>query len=123
MPPSPLMQAPMGSTGPASPPTDNAGSGADGMSKVREAIKLLEMALPSLPSGSEPHKVVLQCITSLAKIAPASAEVPGIQNTQLMGLQQKAQQSAPMMALMRAMGSTAGPGGDGGAPPAAGPEA
>lgn len=113
----------MGSTGPASPPTDSAGSAVDGMSKVREAIKLLEMSLPGLPSGSEPHKTVLQCITSLAKIAPASAEVPGVQQAQLQGLQQKAQAMAPLMALQRAMQAKEAAGGGGGGAEGASPEA
>lgn len=119
MPPLPLMMPPMGSAGPASPPTANPGAMADAMSKVREAINLLELALPSLEIGSEPHSAVLKALPALSKTVPASEAVPGVQNTQLLALQQKAQQSAAMQAVMRAMGGGGGggPGGPPGAPP------
>lgn len=90
--------------GPASAPTDNPGLAADAMSKVHECIKLLEMALPSLPTGSEPHKAVLDAVGKLSKACPPTEAVPGVQTTQLAGLRQEAAQSAPLMALARAMG-------------------
>lgn len=90
------------------------------MSKVREAVKLLELSLPALPTGSEPHKAVVDSLGKLSKAFPASEEVPGIQSTQLQALQQKAQQSAMMQALLRqSQAGAAGAGGPpgGGAPP------
>ena len=123
MPPLPMMMPPMGSAGPASPPTANPGAMADSMSKVREAIHLLELALPGLAIGSEPHSAVVKALPGLSKAVPASEAVPGVQNTQLLALQQRAQQSAAMQAVMRAMGGGAGgpPGGPGAPPGPPGP--
>ena len=118
MPPvSPLMmKPPMGSSGPASPPTANPGLMADASSKVREAIKLLEMALPSLPTGSETHKAVIDMLSKGSKAFPATEEVPGIQDTQLKGLADQAKKSAMIQALMRQSGAGAGPPGMGASP-------
>jgi hypothetical protein len=73
------------------------------MSKVREATKLLELALSALPLGSDPHKAVSKAIADLSKSVPASAEIPGIQATELRALQENAQKAAPMQALLRSM--------------------
>ncbi len=99
----------MGFAGPASPPTGTPGIAADAMSKVREAIKLIELALPGLPPGTEAHKNTIDALGKLSKAFPASEEVPGVQNTQLQALQQQAQKSAMMQALMRAMQGAGGP--------------
>lgn len=95
---------PMGPADPASAPTPDAGLAADSLSKVREAVNLLELALPGLPLGSEPHKAVLDAVQKLSKTAPPSAEVPGVQMTQLAGLQQKAKQSQMLQQIAGAMG-------------------
>ena len=122
MPPAPLMQPPMGSAGPASPPTGNPGMAADSMSKMREAIKLIEMALPGLPPGSEGHKNVIDALGKLSKSFPATDEVPGVQNTQLKNLAEQAQKTAMLQAVLRQGqgGATPPPPGaaPGGPPPA-----
>lgn len=86
-------------------PTPDAGLAADSLSKVREAVKMLEMALPGIPLGSEPHKAVLSAIQSISKVVPPSSEVPGVQMTQLAGLAQQAQQSQILQQLTQAMGA------------------
>jgi len=107
----------LGPTGPASPPTANPGLEADAVSKAREAVKLLEMALPKLPTGGEGHKAVIDSLQKLSKAFPATEEVPGIQNTQLLGLQQQAKQQAMLQAVMRQRQAGAAP--PGATPPAA----
>lgn len=89
---------------------------ADSLSKVREAINILELALPGLEVGSEPHAVVVKALPQLLKAVPASEAVSGVQNTQLLALQQRAQQSAAMQSVLRAMGGPGGPAGPGGPP-------
>lgn len=84
------------------------------MSQVHEAITILEKALPNLQVGSDQHKATVDSIGKLAKAFPATAKMPGIQNTTLMSLMRDAQQSAPMKAIQ---GGMAGGGGAGGAPP------
>ncbi len=120
MPPEPMMMGQqMGPAAPASAPTANPGLMADSLSKVREAVRLCELALPGLPVGSEEHKSVMGMITAGAKVAPSSAMPEGVQTTQLQGLQESAQKSAIMQALMRNLG---GQGAGGGMPPGGGQE-
>ena len=101
--PFPMQPQPQGGTGPASPPTGNPGIAADALSKVREAVKMLELALQALPLGSEPHKAVAKAVSDLSRAAPASEEIPGVQATQLRSLAENAQKAAPMQALMRSL--------------------
>lgn len=95
---------PMGPADPASAPTPDAGSAVQAMSQVREAVRMLEMALPQLPLGSEPHKKVLDAIQNLSKAVPPSNDVPGVQMTTLAQVGQQAQQSQALQALTAAMG-------------------
>lgn len=91
------------------------------MSQVRQAIDLLQKALPSLPIGSEPHKSVLAAIQGVSKAVPPTSEIPGVQANNLRDLQQQAQQGGMIQALMRSMGSGgANPASPGGAAPAGG---
>ena len=117
LPPSLMGQPPIGSAGPAGPRSGNPGAAADSMTKVREAVHLLEMALPGLPVGSEPHKAVLKMIQDGAKLVPSQGEEPGVQQSTLAGLQDRAKQQSMLQALMSSMG---GAGGAGGAPPGGG---
>lgn len=94
---------------------------------MREAIKLIEMALPKLPTGAEQHKAAVDALGKLSKAFPASEEVPGVQNTQLLALAQRAKQMAMLQAVQRQQQSQQGaggapPGAEGGAPPAAPPQ-
>lgn len=114
----PGMGAPAaGSTGSMSAPSPNPGLMADSLSKIGTAVQMLQTALPGLPVGDEVQKAVLDAITKLSKIAPASAQVPGVQATQLRGLGQQAQEGAMLQSLMRALQA---PQSGAGAPPAAG---
>lgn len=111
---------------PIAVPSGNPGQAAQALSQLREAVRLLETALPNLPTGSEPHKTALNAISSLAKHVPASSEVPGVQQTQLRNLQQSAGQNAMMTGLMRSLGGAgSAPGGvpshSGGTTPGASP--
>lgn len=63
----------------------------------------MEMALPGLPVGSEPHKDTIKAISSLSKSVPASSEVPGVQQTTLADLQQQAQKSSMFQNVQRAL--------------------
>src|SRR5215471_6515846 len=117
MPPSLSGQPPMGAS-PISVPTGSPGSNAGAMAKVREAINILQAALPELGAGTEPYKAVLNSLQSLNKYVSPSAEVPGIQQTALKDLQSQAQKSAMMRQVMNSLGG-AGAGGSPGSLPAA----
>jgi len=118
MPPLPMTPPGIGSAGAAGPRTGNPGAAADAMTKVREAIHLLEIALPSLPVGSEPHKAVLKMIQDGSKIAPVGQENAGVQQATLAGLMDRAKQMQQLTALQGSMQPPGGaPAPGGGAPP------
>lgn len=122
MPPEPMQPPVMGYPGPSGPPTQNPGLMAQGMSMVREAVQLLQKSLQAFPIGSEEHDAVLNMVQKGAKLAPASAGIPGVQATTLQGLGQDAQKQAMLQALMRRaqQGQGGGEAGGGAPPPGAG---
>jgi hypothetical protein len=81
---------------------------ADALTKVREAVHLLEMSLPGLPVGSEPHKQVLKMIQDGAKLVPSNQEHGAVQQSTLAGLQDRAKQMQMMQMLQHAMSSGGG---------------
>jgi hypothetical protein len=95
-------------------PTGSPGGNANALSQVREAIKILEKALPDLPTGSDPYKAVLSAIQSVSRHVTPSAEVPGVQQTTLRNMQQSAQQSGMLQSLMRSLGGAGAAGSPGG---------
>src|SRR5258708_23586570 len=115
MPPALSGQPAMGAS-PVAAPSGNPGEAANAMSVVREAVKLLEQALPKLPTGSDPYKSVLSAIQSVSRHVTPAEESPGVQKTALSNLAADAQKSAPMQALMRSLGG-AGSGARGSWPP------
>lgn len=103
---------------PVGAPTGSPGKSANALAQVREAIKLLEMALPSLPTGSDPYKAVLSSIQSVSKHVSPADEVPGVQQTALRDLQQGAGKNAMLQQVMKSMGGAEGaPGGAPGGQP------
>lgn len=127
MPLAPLVRPPLGSQA-AMSPQGNPGANAAAIAQVREAVRILQMALPNLPMGDPLHKEVTRAIGGLAKHAPAAEAAPGVQNSALLDLQRNAQQQQPLMALMRmaqmhAQQGQPGAPAPGGAPAAAAPPA
>lgn len=108
------MEIPFGPV-PAAAHTPNLGATAGASVQIQNAIKLIEEALPALPIGSEAHKAVAGAISSLSKHFPAANTPPQLQETNLRDLQQHAQKTAMMQALLR---SHLGGGESPGAPPA-----
>lgn len=104
----PAFAPPAGPVGPGSAPGPNPGSTASAVTKINEAVNLLQSALPDCPIGTDLHKATLDAIQKLSKVAPASAAVPGVQMSTLQGLQRDAQQSAMLQQLTRAMGAQTG---------------
>ena len=103
--PSPMMAPPPGPADPASAPTQDAGLQAQALSQVREAVNLLQQALPALQVGSDPQKAVLDSVSKLSKVVPASEAVPGVQMATLAGLQKQVGQDAMMQQLAGALGA------------------
>ncbi len=118
LPPSLSGQPPIGAS-PVSVPTGSPGANAGAMSKVREAIGILQQALPELPPGTDPHKAVLNAISSISKYVGPSNAVPGVQQTALRDLQQNAGKNAMLQQVMSSLG---GANAGGGGPPGGAPQ-
>lgn len=89
---------PMGSS-PAAMASGNPGAEAKAIAQVREAIKLLSMSLSEVPM--EDKADLAKCISILSKKFTESEAAPGVQQTALRDLAQKAQQDAMMQGIMR----------------------
>lgn len=92
-----------GSSGPAAMASPNPGAMAQASAKVREAVQILSSALAEMPMGSEEQIEVSKCVTQLSKKFPQAESNPGIQNSMLRDLAQKAQQNQQFQALQRQM--------------------
>jgi len=107
----PLAGAPMppgmGAPPPAPPPglgvpkpQGNPGNAAGALMKVRDALKLLESALPEIPMGSEFHTKALKVIGMIHEALPdQDAGASGPQLTGLLQLIRQQSQNAPNAAL------------------------
>lgn len=105
---------------PAAAPSANLGAEAHAAGQVKQALIMLETALPQIGLQSPLHKAVTSAITNLAKHLPAgSAQQSGIQESMLRDLALKAKQQSPMIAAMQGGGP---PPGAAGAPPGGMPE-
>jgi hypothetical protein len=107
---------PMGAA-PISVPSGSPGAQAGALAEVREAIKVLEKALPKLQPGTDVYKSILKALNDINKHVPASSEVPGVQQNVLRDLQANAGKNA----MLQALGGAGGPQGAGA--PSAGPPA
>lgn len=95
----------LGATG----PSGNAGTAAEGMLKVRSAIKLLESSLPMIPMGSPLHDKILSATKGLLDAMPdEDPSMAGPQQTNLLELIRSASAAAPMQMLQR-LGPPSGP--------------
>jgi hypothetical protein len=102
--------------GPLAMPSANPGEQAKALTQVREALKILEGALPNLGSGTKPYTAVLKAISDINKHVAAGNEVPGVQQTALRDLSQQAQKNGMLQSLVKSMGSSGTGGNAPGAP-------
>ena len=106
---------------PAASPSANLGAQASAAGKVKQALILLETALPMLELSSPLHGAVRQSINGLAKHLPAASgqQDRGLQESMLRDLALRQQQQSPLIAAMQQRGA----GAPGGAPPSPSPGA
>jgi len=83
------------------PSAPGAGTRAGGLSKLIQAIRMLQMAAAELPIGSEVHTAALKATTDLSKHVNTGPETQGITQT---GIGQLLQQIAKQAMLSRAQG-------------------
>lgn len=106
--PSPAMP-PRPNLGPVSQPSANPGNTAAAMLKIKNALHLLQEALPNLPMGDELHTVVLQTVTKLSKVAGGLPEHPGLQQQDLLGMMRRLGSNPMQGALNRMLPSPGAP--------------
>ncbi len=100
----------------AAAPSANLGAQAHAAGQVKNALLMLETALPNVPLDSELHKALMTAINALAKALPAGQQ-PGNQESMLRDMALRQQQMSPMVAAMRGpQPGGAPPGQPGGAP-------
>lgn len=93
------------------------GNVASGLMMLKNAVDMLQAALPSLPAGSQQHKDVLKALQSLSKHLPQGAPVAGVQQTQIGDMLRNTVKNA---LLQRIMANRGGGGGAPGGPPGGG---
>lgn len=88
--------------GPVSQQSANPGNASAAMLDIKNALNLLQKALPNLPMGDELHSTVLQCVTKLSKAAGNIPEQPGLQAQSLMQMM-RAMGGNPMQSALNKM--------------------
>lgn len=122
--PAPLKGAPAG-LGAAAKPQANQGNAAAALIDVRNAVELLQKALPNIPMGSSLHTDILTITTKLSKHLKPEEASSGLQIQSLLQKARETSKGAPMQAMARlypGQDQAAGPAmpaGDGGAMPQA----
>ena len=100
-----LAPKPPGSTppnlGPVASPQPNMGNSVKAMSDVRNAVKMLESALPNIPIGSPLHGEILNSTKALLKHLQPGDGNSGLDLMSLLQMARGASQSQPMQALMK----------------------
>lgn len=87
--------------GAATTPQGNPGLAVKAMSDVRNAVTMLESALPHIPMGTPLHGEILNATKSLLKHLNAGDQNPGLDLMSLVQMARTQAQQQPMAALMR----------------------
>lgn len=87
--------------GPATMPQGNQGNQAKAMLDIRNAVKMLEQALPMIPMGSPLHEKIHKVALDLSKELTQGDENPALQMQQLVQMMRSASQQQPINALSK----------------------
>lgn len=99
--PTPPPGAAPGHAGPATMPQGNQGNQAKAMLDIRNAVKMLEQALPMIPMGSPLHEKIHKVALDLSKELTQGDENPALQMQQLVQMMRSASQQQPINALSK----------------------
>jgi hypothetical protein len=89
------------------------GTQAQALMTIKQAVDMLQQALPGLGTGGEIHGAVLNAIRQLARHVPQGAPTAGVQQTQLQDMLRNTMRNALMQRIMQQQGA----GGSGGPSP------
>ncbi len=87
--------------GPAAMPSGNQGNQSKAMLDIRNAVKMLEQALPMIPMGSPLHEKIHKVALDLSKELTQGDENPALQMQQLVQMMRSASQQQPINALSK----------------------
>src|SRR5271170_3416887 len=102
----PQLAAAPAQSGPGTMPQGNPGNSAAAMMQVRNAVQMLEKALPSIPLGSPLHAKIQKVTTELVKELSQGDENQGLQLQSLVQMMRSQAQQQPMSALSKLMPSS-----------------
>lgn len=92
---------PQPAAGATSVPQGNQGNQVQAMSLVRNALEMLQKALPMIPMGSPQHESLLKAVTMLAKGMDHNEGNKGIDLQSLLQMARQSSQQSPVQALNR----------------------
>lgn len=110
--PAPQISPAPANVGPMTVPQGNPGNTQAAMTKIKNAIQMLQSALPDVPMGNPLHEWLLNTVKKGAEHMTESTDNKGLELQQLIQMAKQSAQSAPMNAMARMFPSGAG------APPA-----
>lgn len=99
--PSPSVAPAPANVGPVATPQGNPGNTQAAMTKVKNALQMLQSALPDIPMGNQLHSDVLNVVKSLSKHLSESNDNKGLELQQLIQMAKGSAQNAPTAALAR----------------------
>lgn len=102
-----MAQAPA-NVGPVSQPQSNQGNVAAGMEMIKNAINMLQQALPLLPMGGELHDSAVNSVKMLSKHVESTQENQGLQMSGLVELIKNMSANAPMQQMAAAFPDASG---------------
>lgn len=97
----PQISAAPPNSGPATMPQGNPGNSAAAMLQVRNAVQMLEKALPSIPMGSPLHSKIMKVTSELVKELSQGDENQALQLQSLVQMMRSQSQQQPTAALTR----------------------
>jgi hypothetical protein len=99
------MAAPRPNLGPVSQPQGNPGNAASAMVDVKNALNLLQRALPNIPMGSPIHADILKTVSTLSKHAQDAGGDHSLQMQSLLSMVKSMGQNPMQNALAKMMPS------------------
>lgn len=100
-PPSPAAPPGAGAAPAAPPQQQNQGNAAQAMSLVRNALEMLQKALPMIPMGSPQHEALLKAVSTLSKGMEHNEGNKGVDLQSLLQMARQSSQQSPVQALNR----------------------
>jgi hypothetical protein len=95
----------------ANPPSaPGLGQQAQSLMTVKQAVEMLQNALPGLGTGGEIHTAVLTAIRALSRHVPQGAPTAGVQQTQMQDQLRQLQRNALLQRLQAQQGGGGPPG-------------